>query len=321
MSQDAAAALWERVLERDPELKQALSGIRVEEAKPVNPFDVIDTKINVSLDEDEAKRTELADIDPNPFDVIDLTFDEDEAKRTELPDFNTDIDTNSEDDGAEPSQAENAVDVSFEERADLWLSRSRLALEHALLSMRLTRDVFPTSRPLLIFSSPRSKLATPEYHRVEVTPNGWPRGLQSTEPLTSTAAAKILASSHSISPSFEGETVAVEVLNPLLVRNRWIVLWPELKDLPDPAEFQQWRQVRRVVWCVDRDQVGPRDVINWLSSSWPDIPIRIALFRAASFVQEERDTEAKSKKLSGVRRALEKFDRIKSRPWIVVEPQ
>ena len=319
MSQDVAA-LWERVLERDPELKEALSSTRVVESGDdsidADSFDVIDTNPSADLDtEFDDEETEPAD----PFADFDTKFDDDEAKQTELDDFDPTI--RIDDDGAEPSQADNAVDVTFEESADLWLSRSCLALGHALQSMGLEkRDVFPTSRPLLIFSSHRSKLAAPEYHRVEVTPNGWPRHLQSTEPLTSNAAAETLASSHSISPYFEGETVAVEVPNPLLARDRWIVLWPELKVLPEAAELHQWRQVRRVVWCVDKEQIGPRDVIYWLSNSWPDVPIRIALFRASSFVHDEKDTEAKLKKLSGVRRALEKFDRIKSHPWIVVGP-
>ena len=291
MSQ-GAEAIWERVLERDSDLKEALSSNGV-----------------VESGDDSADADPLADFD--------IEFDDDGAEPTDpLADFDTEFD----DEEIEPNQAGNAVDVIFEESADLWLSRSRLALEHALLSMGLTRDVFPTSRPLLIFSSHRSKLAVSEYYCVEVTPDGWPRRLQSTEPLTSTAAAKILASPHSSSPCFEGETVAVAVPNSLLVHDRWIVLWPELENLHNPAEFQQWRQVRRVVWCVNKEQIGPRDVIHWLSNSWPDIPIRIALFRAASFVQEERDTEAKLKKLSRVRRSLEKFDRIKSHPWIVVGP-
>ena len=287
MSQ-GAEALWERVLERDSELKEALSSNGV-----------------VESGDDSADADPLADFD--------IEFDDEGAEPADpLADFDTEFD----DEEIEPNQAGNAVDVIFEESADLWLSRSHMALEHSLQSMRI-KDVFPTKCPLLIFSSHRSKLA---YHRVEVAPDGWPRRLQSTEPLTSTAAAKILVSSHSISPCFEGETVAVEVPNPLLARDRWIVLWPELKDLPDSAEFHQWRQVRRVVWCDNKEQIGPRDVIDWLSNSWPDIPIRIALFRAASFVHEERDTEAKIKKLSRVRRSLERFDRIKSRPWIVVGP-
>jgi len=299
MSQDAAA-LWERVLERDPELKETLSSTRVVEPgdKPIgdDPSAGPDTE----FENEEAESADLlAGFDPT------IRVDDDGV----------------DDDGGKPIQAENVVDVTFEESADLWLSRSHLALEHALQSMRL-RDVFPTNRPLLIFASRRSKLAEPEYHRVEVTPNGWPHHLQSTEPLTSTAATEILVrSSHSNSPCFEGETVAVEVPNPLLARDRWIVLWPELKMLPKAAELHQWQQVRRVVWCEDGEQqIGPRDVIDWLSRSWPDIPIRIALFRAASFIHDEKDTEAKLKKLSGVRRALGKFDRIKSHPWIVVGP-
>ncbi len=288
MSQ-GAEALWERVLERERGLKRVLSDASVVESSddPISDKPLVDSDTGIADDGSEPETDDpLANFDP--------VIDDDEA--------------------------EAVVDVLFEESADLWLSRSRLALKHALQSMGTARDVLPIRRPLLIFSSHRSKLAAPEYHRVEVTREGWPRRLQSTEPLTSNAAAKTLASSHSISPYFEGDTVAVEVPNPLLARDRWIVLWPELNDLPDPAEFQQWRQVRRVVWCVKRDQIGPRDVINWLSRSWPDIPIRIALFRAASFVHGERDMEAKLKKLSGVRRALEKFDRIKSHPWIVVGP-
>ena len=294
-----AAALWDRVLERDPKLKEALSSARVVESGDEPVGDDPSADPDTELENEEAESADpLAGFDPT------IRVDDDGV----------------DDDGVKPNQAENVVDVTFEESANLWLSRSHLALEHALQSMRL-RDVFPTNRPLLIFSSHRSKLAEPEYHRIEVTPNGWPRHLQSTEPLTSTAAAEILVrSSHSNSPCFEGETVAVEVPNPLLVRDRWIVLWPELKDLPDPTKLPQWQQVRRVVWCVDKEQIGPRDVIDWLSNSWSDIPVRIALFRAASFVREEQDTEAKLKKLSGVRRALGKFDRIKSHPWIVVGP-
>ena len=298
MSQDVAA-LWERVLERDPELKEALSSTRVVESADEPLGDDPSAGPDTEFENEEA---ESAD----PLDAFDPTIIVD--------------DDGVDDDEAEPNQAENAVDVTFEESADLWLSRSRRALEHALLSMGLTTKVFPTNRPLLIFASRRSKLAEPEYHRVEVAPNGWPRHLQSTEPLTSTAAEILVRSSHSNSPCFEGETVAVEVPNPLLARDRWIVLWPELKYLPDQPELPQGRRVRRVVWCVDKEQIGPRDVIDWLSNSWPDIPIRIALFRAASFVHDEKDTEAKLKKLSGVRRALGKFDRIKSHPWIVVGP-
>ena len=332
MNQDVEA-LWERVLERDPELKEELSSTRVVEpgdepigddplagpnteiaddgAEPEDdPFAFLDTEFR----DDEAESTD-------PFAEFDPIFDDDEATQTELDDF--DLTIRVDDEGAEPNQAESVVDVTFEESADLWLSRlsrSRLALEHALLSMGLTRDVLPANRPLLIFSSHRSKLAAPEYHRVEVTPDGWPPRLQFTEPLTSTAAAKILASSHSVSPCFEGETVAAEVPNPLLARDRWIVLWPELKDLLDPPELLQGRRVRRVVWCVDKEQIGPRDVIDWLSNSWPDIPIRIALFRAASFVHEQEDEVAQSKVLPRVHRTLEKFNRIKSHPWIVVGP-
>ena len=325
-----AAALWDRVLERDPKLKEALSSTYAVESgdEPVDADPLAGPNTEIADDGAEPEDDPFASLDTefrddeaestDPFAEFDPRFDDDEATQTELDDFDPTI--RIDDEGAEPNQAENAVDVTFEESADLWLSRSHLSLEHALLSMGLKRDVRPPNRPLLIFSSHRSKLTAPEYHRVEVAPDGWPPRLQSTEPLTSTAAAKILASSHSVSPCFEGETVAVEVPNPLLARDRWIVLWPELKDLPDPMKLPQWQKVRRVVWCEDSEQIGPRDVIDWLSRSWPDTPIRIALFRASSFVHDEKDAEAKLKKLSGVRRALGKFDRIKSHPWIVVGP-
>ena len=293
MSQ-GTATLWERVLKRERGLKKALSDASVVESNddPVND---------------------------NPLAGFDTGI-ADDGSELETDDLFADFDTEFDDDESEPDEAEEVVDVLFEELADLWLSRSRLALEHALLSMGLKRDVFPTNRPLLIFGSHRSRLTAPEYHRVEVTREGWPRRLHATEPLTSTDAAEILAPSHSILSCFEGETVAVEVPNPLLARDRWIVLWPELKVLPEAAELHQWRRVRRVVWCVNREQIGPRDVIDWLSRFWQETPIRIALFRATSFVHGEKDEVTQSKVLPKVRRTLEKFDTIKNQPWIVVGP-
>ena len=137
MSQ-GAAALWERVLERDPGLKEALSSTRVvesgDDSVDADPFVDLDTK----FDDEEA---EPAD----PFADFGTKFDDDEAKQTELDDFDPTI--RIDDDGAEPNQAENVVDVTFEESADLWLSRSHLALEHALRLMRLKGDVFPTKPP------------------------------------------------------------------------------------------------------------------------------------------------------------------------------
>ena len=65
-----------------------------------------------------------------------------------------------------------------------------------------------------------------------------------------------------------------------------LLLWPKLESLPEMTEKGPlWKQVRRVVWCVNRKKMGPRDVIDWLSRFWQDTPIRIALFRATSFVQ------------------------------------
>ena len=313
MSKDAAA-LWERVLERDPELQEALSSTRVVESgdDPVNDNPLAGLNTGIA---DDGAEPETDD----PFAGFDTGFDDDALQPLDddpFAGFNTEFD----DDESELYEAENAVDVLFKDSADLWLSRSHLALEHALLSMGLERDVFPTNRPLLIFGSHCSSLTAPEYHRVEITREGWPRRLHATEPLTSTDAAKILASSHSMLSCFEGETVAVEVPNSLLAHDRWIVLWPELKVLPETSELHQWRRVRRVVWCVNREQIGPRDVIDWLSHFWKDTPIRIALFRAASFIHEEKDEVAQSKVLPKIRRTLEKFDVIKNQPWIVVGP-
>ena len=322
MSQ-GTADLWERVLKRKRGLKKALSdasvvdssddllagfdtGIADDGSEPEtdDPFAGLNTEFD---DNDPSAGLNTESDDDDPFAGLNTEFDDDDPSAS----FDTE---------SERYEAENAVDILFEESADLWLSRSRLALEHVLLSMGLTRDVFPTNRPLLLFGSHRSRPIAPEYHRVEVTREGWPRRLHVTESLTSTDAAKVLASSHSILSHFEGETIAVEVPNPLLARARWIVLWPELKVLPEAAELHQWRRVRRVVWCVNKEQIGPRDVIDWLSHFWQDTPVRIGLFRAASLVRGEKDEGVRSKVLPKVSRALEKFNAIKNQPWIVVEP-
>ena len=306
MSQ-GTADIWERVLKRKRGLKKALSDASVVDSSD-DPIDDPFAGFDTAFDDDgpsAALNTESDDDDP--FAGLNTAFDDDGPSAG----LNTE---------SERYEAENAVDILFEEAADLWLSRSRPALEHVLLSMGLTRDVFPTNRPLLIFGSHRSRLIAPEYHRVEVPREGWPRRLHVTESLTITDAAKVLASSHSTLSHFEGETIAVEVPNPLLARDRWIVLWPELKVLPEAAELHQWRRVRRVVWCVNREQIGPRDVIDWLSHFWQDTPVRIGLFRAASLVRGEKDEGVRSKVLPKVSRALEKFNAIKNQPWIVVEP-
>ena len=321
--------LWKGVLKRDRALRKALSDTSVIQScdDPVNDNTLAGFDTGIADDGSELETDDL-------FAGFDTGLDDDAPQPLDddpFAGFNTEFD----DDESELYESENAVDVLFKDSVDLWLSRSHLALEHVLLAMGLTGDVFPTNRPLLIFGSHRSRLTAPEYHRVEVTRESWPRRLQATELLTSIAAAKILASSATGTSSmpdpmcFDGETVAVEVPNPLLARDRWIVLWPELKVLPEQAReetdteaaLHQWGRVRRVVWCVNREQMGPRDVIDWLFRFWQDTPIRIALFRAASFVYGEKDEVAQSKVLPKVRRTLEeKFDIIKGHPWIVVEP-
>ena len=229
------------------------------------------------------------------------------------------------------------VDRTFEDSADLWLTPARTGLEHALLSLGIDfSEIFPTKRPLLIFGAHRTEITTPEYHRVEVKREGWPSRLHSTERLTVNAAAEILASSANGAsltgspPHFAGETVAVEIPNPLLAADRWIVMWPILDSLPERArenstpelaELHQWERVRRVVWCVDREQIGRRDTLDWLPRFWRDTPIRIALFRAKSFVDHKEDEAAQSKMLPRVGRTLnEKFNGIKGHPWVVVGP-
>ena len=305
------AVLWKRVLEKHRELEKLLDVFFGD-----REFNLCDTP----ADEDP-----FADFNPELFDDEDI-----ESVANEEPN-----------DGlAECLEASKNkllvadtpvpfIDKTFERLADLWLTQSHTGLEHALLSMGLTRDVLPTKRPLLVFGSHLTRLTAPEYHRVEVKRDGWPDHppQYSTERLTSTAAAKILATSETSTSSitdltcFEGETVAVEVLNPLLAANRWIVIWPKLEWLSErAAEEPQWRKVRRVVWCVNSKKIGPRDLLDWLSRFWPDIPVRIALFRATSFVRKEQDRFAQAKVLPNVRQTLEKFDTIKGHPWIVVGP-
>ena len=323
--------LWERVLEKHPELEADLSdNSEVESSdEPDDPADDKDMddpfkNFNPEINSEDSAPA----VSDDPADDKDM---DDPFKN-----FNPEINADSFSD--EPNDAPASVPVvdrAFKDSADLWLTQARTGLEHALSAMGIRfSEIFPTNRPLLVFGSCRPELADPEYHRVEVKREGWPCRLHSTEPLTVNAAATILASSvdeplTENPPYFEGETVAVEVPNPLLAADRWIVLWPILESLPEWAreastaestELHQWERVRRVVWCVNRKQIGPRDVLSWLSRFWRDTPIRIALFRAASFVDEKRDMTAQSRALPRVRQTLEKFDGIKGHPWIVVGP-
>ena len=364
-----SAMLWERVLKRHPKLEADLSDNSEVESSdepddPADDKDMDDPFKNFNPEINSEDSAPAVNDDPADDQGIDDLFknfnpeinSEDSAPAvsddpTDEPDmddpfknFNPEI--NIEDSALavndEPNDAPaNAgtsvpvVDRTFEDSADLWLTQARKGLEHALSAMGIRfSEIFPTNRPLLVFGSRRTELAEPEYHRVKIKREGWPCRLHSTEPLTVNAAATILASSvdeplTENPPYFEGETVAVEVPNPLLAADRWIVLWPILESLPEWAreastaestELHQWERVRRVVWCVNRKQIGPRDVLSWLSRFWRDTPIRIALFRAASFVDEKRDMTAQSRALPRVRQTLEKFDGIKGHPWIVVGP-
>ena len=233
------------------------------------------------------------------------------------------------------------VEATFEDTVDLWLTRSRIALERALLLLGLPLAIRPTNRPLLIFGSPRATPAEGESqgyrcHPVEVPRGAWPTELCGGEPLDVDSAAKCLASSQTgaDSPpdatSFAGETVAVQVANPLLPPDRWIVLWPLLDSLPQPqhdnavttaTDLPQWCRVRRVVWCVDPEQIAPADVVNWLDGCWPDIPVRIALLQTASIVRNERRPEDRTRVLPNVRRTLhQRLDAIAGHPWTVAGP-
>ena len=306
--------LWERALARHPELEAALSDNS--EVESCDESVAGDPLAGDGPAEDQDIDDLFKDINDNPFANIDLDFkDAPNDAPASVP----------------------VVDRAFKDSADLWLTPARTGLEHALSVLGIGfSEIFPTNRPLLVFGSRRSDLTVPEYHRVEVKREGWPSRLHSTERLTVNAAAEILASSVDEAPLseapsyFEGETVAAEVPNPLLAAGRWIVMWPILNSLPERvredsttelAELHQWERVRRVVWCVDREQIGRRDTLNWLSHFWQDTPIRIALFRAASFVDHKEDEAAQSKMLPRVRRTLdEKFNGIKGHPWVVVGP-
>ena len=312
--------LWERALARHPKLAAALSDnseVEVcDESVAGGPLADSEPAVNDDPAEDQGIDDLFKGIDDDPFKNIDLDFkDAPNDAPVSVP----------------------VVDRAFKDSADLWLTQARTGLEHALSALGIDfSEIFPTNRPLLIFGSCRTEIAKPEYHRVEVKRKVWPCRLHSTERLTVNAAAEILVSSvdeaplSEAPPYFEGETVAAEVPNPLLAADRWIVMWPILDSLPERvredrttelAELHQWERVRRVVWCVDREQIGRRDTLDWLSRFWQDTPIRIALFRATSFVDHKEDEAAQSKMLPRVRRTLdEKFNGIKGHPWIVVGP-
>lgn len=326
--------LWKQVLERHPKLEAALSADSEEDSEPavnddpVNDRDVDDPFADFDLEFNVGDSDPFKDFNPE-FDIEDpKSAVNDDPAEDPFKDFNPEFDDEQNDASANAGASVLLVDRDFEDSADLWLTQARTGLEPALSAMGIGfSEIFPTKRPLLIFGSHRTEVTEPEYHRVEVKREGWPCCLHSTERLTVNAAAEILASSADEArltespPYFEGETVAVEVPNPLLATDRWIVMWPILASLPEEsAKLHQWERVRRVVWCVDREQIGRRDTLDWLSRFWQDTPIRIALFRAASFVDEKEDVTAQSKRLPRIRYTLEKFDRIKGHPWIVVGP-
>ena len=328
-----SAMIWKRVLERHTELITALSdNSEVESCDELIGDDLFadfDPEFNVE-DSEPAVNDDPSDdqgVD-DPFADSNADFDTDFDVEDQAPAINDELN--------DALASVPVVDRAFKDSADLWLTQARTGLEHALSAMGIGfSEIFPTKRPLLIFGSRQLELTMPEYHRVEVKQKGWPCRLHSTERLTVSVAAGILASSvdgSSLSenpPYFEGETVAVEVPNPLLADPRWIVMWPVLDSLPErtredstteSAELHQWKRVRRVVWCVNREQIGRRDTLDWLAHFWQNTPIRIALFRAASFVDDEKDEAARSRVLSRIRRTLERFDGIKGYPWTVVGP-
>ena len=325
----AGVALWQAALIRQPGL--------VRELKSVARARSIDDDGESS----EAMEPEAAVVD-DPFAGVDDQFDDESSDvRTDddpFADFDPEFDSAETKPGTAARRTEHSaerhvgrvpipvVDHNFKEQADLWLTRSHTGLEHALLSLGLTRDVLPTKRPVLVFGSRREELRDPEYHGVSVCRESWPTRLRSTSRLAATDAAKILASSETVrhlmkGTGFSGETVAVEVPNPLVAEDRWIVIWPNLAELPtrESEEHQsQWRHVRRVVWWVNKDQIGPRDTLDWLSQYWSEVPLRIVLFRATFFARDRDNTQ--SKVLPRVRRALKRFESPRASPWIVVGP-
>ena len=325
----ARVALWQGALARQPGL--------VGELKSVAGARSVDDGEGESS---EAMEPEAVVVDPSDTDRVDDHFDDESSDDDPFfadfdPEFENAEKPSSAGAGRIDSSAERDVDGesipvvehNFEEQADLWLTRSHTGLEHALLSLGLTRDVLPTKRPVLVFGSRREELRDPEYHGVEVCSERWPNSMRSTSRLAATDAAKIMASSETVMHSmtgagFSGVTVAVEVPNPLVPEDRWIVIWPTLAELPTRESEEllpQWRHVRRVVWWVNQDQIGTRDTLDWLSCYWPEVPVRVALFGATFFVHAERDN-AQSRVLPRVRRALSKFESLRSSPWVVAGP-
>ena len=322
----AGVALWQEALARQPGF--------VRELKSTAQTRSIDDADGESSEAMERKAAVVVD----PFTGVDDRFDDESNDDDPFADFDPEFENTEKESIAGAERTECAghdvdgvprpvVEHNFEEQADLWLTRSHTSLEHALLSLGLTRDVLPTKRPVLVFGSRREELRDPEYHGVEVRGDHWPTRIHSTSRLSATDAAKILASSETVTRSmmgvgFSGDTVAVEVPNPLVAEDRWIVIWPRLAALPTRDSIDilsQWRHVRRVVWWVNKDQIGPRDTLGWLSRDWPEVPVRVALFGATFFVHGEGDT-AQSRVLPRVRRALSKFESLRSSPWVVAGP-
>ena len=326
-------ALWQGVLARQPGLV-----LELKRAARTASIDAGDGEAS------EAMEREAALVDDDPFAGFDDQFDDESievgANDDPFADFDPRFDHADMESNACTERNEHSVerhgagvpisvvDLRFEESADLWLTRSHTGLEHALLSLGLTRDVLPTKRPLLIFGSRRTELRAPQYHRVAVCREGWPTGLHPTSRLAPTDAAKILASSQNASDSmmgsgFSGDTVAVEVPNPLVAEARWIAIWPYLDALPTEEtgdRCPQWRNLRRVVWWVNKGQIGPRDTLDWLSRYWSEVPIRVALFGATFFLDDSRTDSPRSRILPKVRRALERFESLGARPWTVAGP-
>ncbi len=306
------AVLWERVLKRHQKLGQELGAFSEASEAPQAPDD--DPLAGFGTDYPAAGSADERGNAAGTAESGAFQASDDDP----LAGFETEYDG----EAGSADDDRNVIGISAE-AADLWLSQSRPDLEHALLSLGLSRDVFPTKRPLLIFGHASPDAQGAQYHSVQVNlEEGWPCAV-SAKSLRPDAAAKILVAP--VEQNFQ--TVAVKVPNPLLPHNRWIVLWPQLEALPQSAQeaaelgLPQKHQVRRVVWCANRAQIGRREVIRWLSDFWQDTPVRVGLFKAASFVRgESKDEGARSKVLPKVGRALERFEENSNRPWVVVGP-
>ena len=200
-------------------------------------------------------------------------------------------------------------------------TQSHTGLEHALLSMGLTRDVLPTNAHSWSLGLILQWLTAPnttEWRSNQIgqtTPPSSPR--TSDEHCCCENLATSVTSTSSITDltCFEGETVAVIGSNPLLAANRWIVL---MADYASPF----CRRAIRTWWCGKGKCAGSYGVsidkklvlgIDWLSRFWLDIPVRIATLPGDTFVWSKECTDrfAQAKVLPNVRQTLEKFDTIK----------